>query len=233
MVVRPQWKRRQEPRRVDDAEATGEFWSRDYKNEGTQALSLTTRGDPVQQIDVPLWSGLAADAASMVEATIVVLVKIRERVRDAGFELAEFQEFIAEIDGCLDERRAIVKPVLHLLSGRPDLGSARAAYEEAVDELASGVNDNAIASACRALGMTLDSLGYAGRSLHDQTSEVSNEGSFRSHDVALLDWVSRYASASDTSATRDDAWLVVHAVGALVLRLVGPSEGAAPALQRR
>lgn len=220
---------------MDEAEANSEsFWSRDYKNEDTRALTLTARGDAAENLGPEVWSGLAGDVASMVEVVILVLVKVREGLRDTDREPSDLEQFIDEIDGSFDERTAIAKPVVDLLSVLPDLRSAEDAYAQALDALRSGKNGNAIANACGALETTLASLGYAGASLPEQAIAASNDGNVPRHDATLLDWVSSaYERTSDTLATRDDAWLVVHASGALILRLVSPTNRQRPALQRQ
>ncbi len=140
------------------------------------------------------------------------------------------------IDGHMVEIRsrelhiAVVEPTLLLLH-QSRFGSAERAYEQALEELAHGKAWDAITDAGRALQEVLTRLGCDGNQLGDLIRSARKRGLFAAHDAQLTDavekvmhWVSADRSQMgdahhETSATRDDAWLIVHVVGALIVRL--------------
>jgi hypothetical protein len=130
---------------------------------------------------------------------------------------------------------AVVLPVLTLLGGRPKFAEAESAYQDALKEFANGSAADAITDAARALQGALEAAGCAGNSLGTQLASAKKMHLFGSHDYPLLevvskavDWVSADRSARGDahhagSTTRADAWLTIHIVGALILRIAdGP-----------
>ena len=126
---------------------------------------------------------------------------------------------------------AVMVPTLRLLAGRRDLGNVETAYREALDQIAKGKSGNAITDAGTALQETLLALGCDGNALGPLIKSARSRGILAPHDSPLLDaiekamhWVSADRSEmgdahSATDPTVEDAWLIVHVVGALVLRL--------------
>ena len=127
----------------------------------------------------------------------------------------------------------VVAPVLRLLSGRSGWDGAEGSYQKALEEISSGHPDDAITDAGTALQEALSVLGCKGDSLGPLIKDAKSKGLLAPHDaeldsaiVGVMDWVSADRSQSgeahhQSAATTDDAWLIVHIVGALILRLVG------------
>ncbi len=127
--------------------------------------------------------------------------------------------------------QAVVAPALQLLAGRGDLAAAEQAYQDAIRELSDGNAGDAITDAATALQETLVGVGCEGKSLGRLLVSARRKGLLAPHDgglgdvaVKALEWVSADRSNSGdahsvTDATREDAWLTVHIVGALILRL--------------
>jgi hypothetical protein len=123
---------------------------------------------------------------------------------------------------------AVVAPTLRLLSGRSGWDAIESSYRAALDELGKGESGDAITDASRALEEALGSLGYGGRTLGQRTDAAVRAGAIRSEDRKLYEWVAAArGNLSDAHAgnegERSEAWLVVHVVGALILRLADAS----------
>ena len=130
---------------------------------------------------------------------------------------------------------SIVRPVLSLLGNRPDLDKVETAYGAALAEIANGNPADAITDAGTALQETLVGIGAQGNALGPLISSAKKLNLFAGHDSTLLKslegalhWASADRSEKgDAHHTSDadvqDAWLTVHIVGALILRLTkGP-----------
>jgi hypothetical protein len=130
---------------------------------------------------------------------------------------------------------AVVAPALRLLSGRKGFEKVEIAYRNAIEELLDERPDNAITDAGTALQETLTALGCQGNALGPLIGDARKRGLLAPHDAKfdqaiadLMDWVSADRSQLGeahhvSAATPEDAWLSVHVVGALVLRLAsGP-----------
>lgn len=131
-----------------------------------------------------------------------------------------------------DELHAeVVAPALRLLVDK-DFEKAHKAYLDAIKEIPKDPA-NAITDAGTALQETLEVLGCEGNSLGSLIKSGKKKGLLARHDARLeagikefLEWASADRSETGdghhvTAATREDAWLMVHIVGALIVRLVG------------
>jgi hypothetical protein len=128
----------------------------------------------------------------------------------------------------------IVVPTMHLLSGRVGWEKVESAYQDALGEIADGKPADAITDAGTALQEAFVTLGCEGNTLGVLAKSARRKGLFAPHDALmaealhkLVDWVSADRSekgdvhqAGEPSV--EDAWLTVHIVGAVILRLVGP-----------
>lgn len=126
--------------------------------------------------------------------------------------------------------RKVVVPTLRLLVG-VQFEKAHTAYLDALRELASDPA-NAITDAGTALQETLTALGCQGNALGPLIKDASKRGLLQRHDSLLteglmkfLNWASANRSEAGDShhvsdATRHDAWMMIHIVGTLILRLV-------------
>ncbi|MGZ3140961.1 hypothetical protein ACVDFE_02935 [Lentzea chajnantorensis] len=126
---------------------------------------------------------------------------------------------------------AVISPVLKLLATNNTYSAVEAAYQDALREISDNKGADAITDAGTALQEMLNALGCKGNALGPLIKNARNKGIIAAHDVRLLDgldvimnWVSADRSESgdahsSTQAAIADAWLTVHIVGALILRL--------------
>jgi hypothetical protein len=131
----------------------------------------------------------------------------------------------------LELHQEVVLPSLSLLGGRKDFRSAEAAFRDSLDQIATGHPDNAITDAATALQEALKAIGCKGNSLGPLCDDAKTKGLLGSHDSPMTDaiakvvgWVSADRSTvgdahAVSRALPEDAWLTVHIVGALILRL--------------
>jgi len=129
----------------------------------------------------------------------------------------------------------VVEPTLRLLHGRKDLDKAHDAYLKALKEISNEDAPDAITDAGTALQETLTALGCQGNQLGDLLKDAKKQGLLGAHDQKLITgienfgaWASAERSQSGDShksseAPLADAWLMVHVVGALIVRLADPS----------
>ena len=122
----------------------------------------------------------------------------------------------------------IVVPTLTLLGDRKDFANVEKAYLKALDELHSGSPDDAITDCSTALQEALTILGCKGNSLGPISNSAVDKGIINSYDKKLVKWVSADRSQMGdthkvTSASTEDAWLAVHVVGAIILRITSGS----------
>jgi hypothetical protein len=126
----------------------------------------------------------------------------------------------------------VVAPAISLLHGDPRLVKVEKAFHDALRELKPGGSPpDAITDAATALQEILSVLGCRGHSLGPMLDDARKKGLLGPHDSNLAlgverigDWVSADRSERGdahhvTAADGDDAWLAVHVVGALLLRL--------------
>ena len=171
------------------------------------------------------------EALSHYEMTINTILR-EQRV---SYELVN-SEFVAFESRELHS--SVVVPTLTLLGNAPNFQAVEFAYREALNEISNDSPDDAITDAARVLEEILKTLGCSGNSLGKKLSEAQSLGLLGDHDSQLRQAISKIGSwvAADRAekgdahpggtATIDDAWLIVHVVGALILRLSRtPSRG--------
>lgn len=128
----------------------------------------------------------------------------------------------------------VVEPVLYLLHGRPDLEAAQIAFRNALREISDDKADDAVTDAGTALQETLEALGCDGHSLGQLITSAKRKGLLGSHDERLTDsielalkWAAIERNEGEAHhavhAELSDAWLMVHVVGALIVRLADDS----------
>jgi hypothetical protein len=125
----------------------------------------------------------------------------------------------------------VILPTLSLLSSGEMWKPAQAAYLNALDEISRGDGPDAITDAGTALQESLLALGCEGNSLGPLIASAKNRGLLGSHDREMIEaisklmhWVSADRSQSGDAhnagdASVEDAWLIVHIVGAIIVRL--------------
>lgn len=144
------------------------------------------------------------------------------------------------VEGTVVERSSdelftsVVEPALQLLVGS-DYTAAHDCYLKALKELTSHDAGDAITDAGTALQETLTALGCSGNALGSLIADAKSRGLLGPQDsplttgiVKFADWVSAERSTTGdahhhSDAEVADAWLMVHVVGALIVRLVDPN----------
>lgn len=124
-----------------------------------------------------------------------------------------------------------MSPTLYLLRSQPRFASAEMAYQKALGELRNRDAGDAITDAATALQDVLLALGCAGNALGPLLKSAKSKGLLKGSDTPLteavakaVDWVSATrgegeAHTGDPDISMSDAWMVVHVVGALAIRL--------------
>lgn len=124
--------------------------------------------------------------------------------------------------------RSVVLPTLTLLSGRRQLATAESKYLDSLKSIQDRRFDDAITDSCAALEATLGALGCKGNSLGKKFHQAVSLGIATSYDKKIVEWLSADRGAKGdahpggSTATRVDAWLSAHVVGAFILRLADP-----------
>jgi hypothetical protein len=128
----------------------------------------------------------------------------------------------------------VVEPALRLLHGNAQLAGAHESFMKALKEISNSDAPDAITDAGTALQETLVALGCHGNALGPLINDAVKRHLLSPHDAALekaisgfLHWASANRSESGeghhvSTATLSDAWLMVHIVGALIVRLADP-----------
>lgn len=127
---------------------------------------------------------------------------------------------------------AVVRPATELLGGDAKYASVQRAYEKALTELSNDDAGDAITDANSALQEAFRVIGVEGSSASEQAKKAQRKGLLVGYDmrlvegiVKLCDWVNAERSQrgdahrDGSGALKSDAWLVIHIVGALILRL--------------
>lgn len=126
---------------------------------------------------------------------------------------------------------AVVAPTLYLLHSQPRFAAAERAYQDALKELRNRDPGDAITDAGTALQDTLVALGCTGNNITNLLASAKQIGLVRENESPLTDsipqvirWATRQRNAGeahrgDADYTMSDAWMVVHVVGALIIRL--------------
>lgn len=133
---------------------------------------------------------------------------------------------------------AVVAPTLYLLHSEPKFAGAETAYQNALKELRNHDAGDAITDAATALQEVLTALGCAGGALGDLLSSARKKGLLTGADTPLtesigrtVNWVAAKrnqgeAHRGDPDINMSDAWMMVHVVGALTIRLSETDEQA-------
>lgn len=128
----------------------------------------------------------------------------------------------------------VIEPTLTLLSGRPELAQAHACYMKALKEISGNDPADAITDAGTALQEALTALGCDGNVLGVLVASAKKKGLLGPRDSKLTESIEQFGvwAASERNNTGDthhdspaslaDAWLMVHIVGALIVRLADP-----------
>ena len=126
---------------------------------------------------------------------------------------------------------AVVAPTLYLLHSQPRFAAAEAAYQKALAELRDRDAGDAITDVATALQDVLTALGCTGGALGDLLNSAKKNGLVKGNDTPLTDVVGRTVSwvaakrnqgeahRGDPDIDMSDAWMLVHVVGALIIRL--------------
>jgi hypothetical protein len=155
---------------------------------------------------------------------------VREILREHRIKYDLIEGQIVPLES-LELHEGVVAPAQTLLAGRRDLDGAEKAYRSALNEIAEGRPSDAITDAGTALQETLTAMGCDGNALGPLIKSAKSKGMLASHDKALTDGIEKFAHwvSADRSEKGDshkvvqvdvaDAWLTLHVVGALIVRL--------------
>jgi len=125
----------------------------------------------------------------------------------------------------------VIQPTLRLLAENKGLSAVEDAYRKALEKISAGEPESAITAAGTALQEMLRACGCNGNSIGDLVSDARKKGLLAPHDPKLasgiqsmIEWVGADRSEKGDShkagtRSKDDAWLTVHVVGALIVRL--------------
>ena len=121
---------------------------------------------------------------------------------------------------------AVVAPTLTLLGGRSGWEPVETSFRKALDEIGKDPTD-AITDVGTALQEALKALGCEGNALGPLGVDAAKRGVLTGYDRKIIDWVAADRSIQGDGHNADcaspaDAWLAVHVVGALILRLAEP-----------
>lgn len=124
----------------------------------------------------------------------------------------------------------VIRPVTILLADDQVFTKASAAFQSALNRLSKGETDVALTEGAVALQEFFRALGVEGNSVSDQLDKAQRQsfisGADRGLMKPLIDWVN--ADRSDRGnahrhragdVTKADAWLMMHVVGAVMVRL--------------
>jgi hypothetical protein len=122
----------------------------------------------------------------------------------------------------------VVVPALTLLGGAKGFELAEKAYMAALRELHEGDPADAITDAATALQEALTAHGLKGNTVSKLINAAIDSGKLAPYDRKIGEWLeadrSNKGDAHNAKATSpEDGWLVVHVVGALLVRLGRPS----------
>ena len=177
--------------------------------------------------------------ADLLAAIVGVLHHETQFIEDVNRVLREHRiNYVAVGDELLprsfDELdRKVVHPALGLLVAG-EFSSAHALYLKSIKEIQHGNPGGAITVAASAFQQVLETLGCEGNALGPLIRSARRKGLFAAHDTPLVEAIEKTAHwvSADRSETGDshhsssaeipDAWLIVHVVGALIVRLVDP-----------
>lgn len=125
----------------------------------------------------------------------------------------------------------VVERTLHLLHNQSRFAGAEKAYQDALTQLRNGNGGNAITDAGTALQEALKALGFPGRTLGEQLNAAKKTDLFDAKDARFTDFLSETiqwvkdkrntgeAHSATANYSLSDAWMVVHVLGALIIRL--------------
>ena len=162
------------------------------------------------------------DAEKLIEVLNDRLLHARV---DWSFEDGQFQE-----RGNFVMHSEVLRPATILLADDPAFVRASAAFQSALTRLSKGETEVALTEAATSLQEFFRALGVEGNSLSNQLDNAANakviSGADRGLMKPLIDWVNgdrsqrgnaHYHRAGDVS--KADAWLMMHVVGAVMVRL--------------
>jgi hypothetical protein len=191
------------------------------------------------------------DVPMVIEALYVAMRTFNHRAGYYAAQFNEFHDSVNEIldeervayDFEDDHMRsfeskelyqAVMEPALRLLHNSK-FQKAENAYQDALEEQSKGKPGDAITDAGVALQETLIALGCEGKTLGALIASAKNKRLLATHDDRMTEaiesvMVSAAALRNEKSdshwadrATKEDAWFIIHVVGALIVRLVGAS----------
>jgi hypothetical protein len=204
-------------------------------------LTLTGSRDMAEDLTAYFYACSDENVPDVIEALCLGLMEARNS--DSGFHFVEPQQFHNEVNDILRLERisfdlvtgkmvdfesremheSIIAPTITLLAGKAGWDSVETAYRDALNELGRNPG-NAITDATTALQQALELRHCDGNSLGDLAKSAVARNVLTPYDIKLIDWANadrglKGDAHNSPDAATSDAWLVVHIVGALILRL--------------
>jgi len=124
---------------------------------------------------------------------------------------------------------SVVIPSLTLLGANKRFVQAEKAFQDALREIHNGSPEDAITDAATALQEALGALGMTGNTVSKRVDEAIKGGLLMPYDRKLGEWLEADRSTKGDAhnaapADAGDAWLAVHIVGAVIVRVAsGPT----------
>lgn len=187
--------------------------------------------ETLDQASMEMWAGGSVVARARDRLAVGYRARINDIFddRDVAWHLAG-TSIVPRSSAAM--HREVIEPVFALTGANPRLAGVERAFQKALIELKpDGDPADAITDASTALQEMLESAGAKGNALGPLLKDARKRELLGPYDsklaeaVELLgDWVSadrseRGDAHHSREATRDDAWLTVRVVGALILRL--------------
>lgn len=206
--------------------------------------SLTGVSNSVDDVKAAIRRGVLDMLGDILEAVVIRLesdqggTRVEAFTRYANGILASYRVSAELVAGKIVEfesremHQEVVVPALLLFGGDQKFAGAERAYQDALREVATDAGAaDAITDAATCLQEVLVALGCDGNALGPLVRDARKRGMLGATDTKLasgigdlIDWVSSDRSGNGDAhnanpASREDAWLTIHVVGALALRL--------------
>jgi hypothetical protein len=194
-----------------------------------EALRLLTANPHIGR---PLYPGLSADWLAVINAAPENFRTRVNRILKAHIVSLSLHENSQLIPVQSQEmHNEVVERALHLLHNQSQFAAAENAYQDALRELRNGYPNDAITDAASALQDALKALGCTGNSLGELLKSAKQTGLLQAADARFtsvlsqtIEWVKDTRNAGEAHSgvadyAMSDAWMIVHVVGALIIRL--------------
>lgn len=185
-------------------------------------------------LEATLWAIKEKSWGNTVEQFKDVMNGLMEQER-VSFELME--DHIVPFES-KQMHESVVKPVLLVLHNEDKYAQVNEAFRNALAEITSGNPQDALTDLGTALQEALKACGYEGATIGEQLKAAKKAGVLGGANSPLAEamekttaWTASVrnqrsdAHAVDPTVNKEEAWLMVHVAGALILYLTGRTTG--------